>query len=166
MAGGRGGRTLVLGLGNPILSDDRVGLEVAREVAKRMEGEAGVDVLEADTVGLDVLDLLSGYSRVVLVDAIRSAGGRSGSVVRMSPAQLPCTWRLAAIHEVGVATALELGRRLGHELPTEVVIYAVEVENDREFGERMSPSVAVAVPVAAMRIIEELAGSERHPSTG
>jgi hydrogenase maturation protease len=163
MTGGRGERTLVLGLGNPILSDDRVGLEIVREVAKRTEADRGVDVVEADNAGLDLLDLISGYARVVLVDAIRSAGVRPGSVVRLSPAQLPLTRRLAAIHEVGVATALELGRRLGHELPTEVVIYAVGVDNDREFGERMSPSVAGAVPVAATRILEELSRVEHDP---
>lgn len=149
-------RTLVLGLGNPILSDDRVGLEVVREVERRMGSGCRVDVREACMAGLDLLDLLSGYDRAVVVDAVSTPGGTPGTVVRMGSGDLRGSARLAAIHEIDVGTALTLGRRLGFELPAEITIYGIEVQDAETFGERMSPAVSRAVEVAARQIAADL----------
>ena len=73
-----GSGILVLGLGNPILGDDAVGIFVAREI-KRLAGErTGVTVKEASVGGFDLLDLLEGYRGAVIIDAIKTAGGRPG----------------------------------------------------------------------------------------
>jgi hydrogenase maturation protease len=154
------GRTLVLGLGNPVLSDDRVGLEVVREVERRLGSHAGIDVREAYVAGLDLLDLLSGYSQAVLVDAMSTPGGEPGSLVRMASGELRGSERLAAMHEVNVATALTLGRRLGIALPDEITIYGVEVRDAQTFGEKMSPPVCEAVAAAAAQIVHEVAGHD------
>lgn len=76
-------KTLVLGLGNPILSDDGVGLRVAAGLEGRL-GE-GVTVIEASLAGLDLLELLSGYDRAIIIDAIQTEGGQPGRIYRLDP---------------------------------------------------------------------------------
>ena len=74
-------RTLILGLGNPILSDDGVGLSVA----KRLEGQwSGVDVATTAVVGLGLLDLVKGYDKVFLIDACIRQGRRAGEVIKLA----------------------------------------------------------------------------------
>ncbi|MBE3050465.1 hydrogenase maturation protease, partial [Candidatus Bathyarchaeota archaeon] len=67
---------LVLGVGNPILSDDGVGIHVARELKKREM--PGVDVEELAASGLELLDVVRGYDKVVIIDAIQTTNGRPG----------------------------------------------------------------------------------------
>jgi len=70
-------RVLVFGLGNPILGDDGVGIRVVEEMKKRWKGK-GV-VFETGSVGgLKILDVLSGYDVVVIVDAM--AGENPGRI--------------------------------------------------------------------------------------
>ncbi|HEY3355992.1 MAG TPA: hydrogenase maturation protease [Polyangia bacterium] len=147
--------TLVLGLGNDILTDDAVGLLVARAVAAR--GLPGVIVREAAVAGFDLVDLLEGHARAVIVDAIRTDGGAPGDVYRFTPADLPRPGRLGAVHEIGLLEALELGRALGHAMPGEVVIIGVEARETEVFGEQPTPAVAAAVPVAAQAVLDEIA---------
>jgi hydrogenase maturation protease len=154
----RAGRphTLILGLGNDILTDDAVGLLVARGVAPRVGPD--VDVREAAVAGFDLVDLLAGYERAIIVDAIKTTAGTPGDIYRLTPADLPRSeGRLAAIHEIGLPAALDLGRLLGHPMPAQVVILAVEIAEDRVFGEQPTPAVAAAVAPAVDAVLRELA---------
>jgi hydrogenase maturation protease len=150
-----GTRTLVLGLGNPILGDDGVGILVAREARRRLAGLGGVETREVSFAGLDLVELLAGFDRAVLVDAIKTPCGEPGAIYRLDPEELPTTDRLMATHEIDLITALALGRRMGLSMPRDVVIYAVEVEDDRSFGEALTPIVARAVGPTAARIAAE-----------
>lgn len=150
------GRTLVLGLGNPILKDDAVGIIVAREVERLLAGRMNTEVREASLAGFELLDLLAGFQRAILIDAIKTPNGKPGDIYRLLPDQMPVTDRIAAMHEINLPTALALGRKVGMEMPTEVVTYAIEVEDYRTFGETMSPSVSAAVGIAADRVAREV----------
>ncbi|MFC1927886.1 hydrogenase maturation protease, partial [Chloroflexota bacterium] len=66
-------KALVLGIGNPILSDDGVGIKVAREVEKNLN-DPQITVSEASAAGLSLLDSILGYDRVIIVDAIQTKG--------------------------------------------------------------------------------------------
>jgi hydrogenase maturation protease len=59
-------RIVVVGLGNPVLTDDAVGLQVAEVLAERLAGTA-VDVIQASWGGMRFIDLLAGYDRAVIV---------------------------------------------------------------------------------------------------
>ena len=79
--------------------------------------------------GLDFLDLLTGYDRAIIVDAIQTREGKAGQVYRLEPEVFEATRHASTSHGVNFATALELGKRLGLALPPKIVIFAVEVEN-------------------------------------
>ncbi len=150
-------KTLVLGLGNPVLTDDGVGFVVVEEVRKRLP-TADVTVSQASVGGLSLLELVVGYDRVVIIDAIRTAAGKPGEIHHLSPDDFRGSIRAASTHDVDLATALELGRQLGMEIPGEMVILAIEAADVESFGEELTPSVAAAVPQAVELVLEQLAG--------
>lgn len=148
-------RILVLGLGNPLLGDDAVGLKVAALVRDRLEGVPGVNVEEEEAGGLRLMERMTGYDRVVLVDAAVT-GGTPGEVRRLAPDDLP-TQRTATAHGIDLPSALVLGRQLGYPMPAEVTIVAIEAESVLEFRHDMTPAVAAAVEPAVAAVLEELA---------
>jgi hydrogenase maturation protease len=149
------GGTLILGLGNPILSDDGAGPAVARELEVRLDTRE-VTIVEASLGGLDLLDLMVGYDRVIIIDAIKTEAGRPGRIYRLDPHALTTTRYAASPHDVNLTTALELGKKLGLSLPSKIDIFAIEVEDTEHFGETCTPAVAAAIPACAAMITGEL----------
>ena len=147
-------KTLVLGLGNPILSDDGVGPRVAGELEGKFD--ESVTVAEASLAGLNLLDLLVGYDRAIIIDAIQTAGGKVGNIYHLEPEAFQSTRHAVSTHDINLATALEFGKRLGLKLPQKIDILAIEVADINCFSEECTPEVAKAVPVCAEMIIEKL----------
>jgi len=140
-------KTLIVGLGNAILTDDGVGIHAVRAVAARTQ-PADLVFSEASVGGLRLLDTLAGYERVILVDAIQTPGGRVGDVYLLHPNDLRASLHSGSTHDLSLPGALALGRQLGLVLPTDdaVTIVAVEVEDVLTFGESCTPAVAAAIP--------------------
>ncbi len=152
-------KTLLVGMGNPFLSDDAVGVRLARALAPHLAGHPGLDVVEECSVGgLDLLDVLRGYERVILLDSLRTAGGVAGDWHHFTADVLQGTVHLAGIHDVNFATSLELGRRLGVPLPEpkDIHVFAVEVEDDLTFSERMSLALERRFPACSTAILERV----------
>ena len=150
-------RTLIVGLGNPLLRDDAVGLRVARQVRAALGDRADVEVVEEACGGLRLMERMVGYDRAILIDAIRS-GRPPGSVMTLDPREID-TQHSASAHDVNLPTALALGRRSGARLPSDdrLSVVAVEVEDVETFGEQLTPAVEVAVERAAEQVLTELA---------
>ncbi len=147
-----------MGLGNPILSDDGVGVRVAEALQSRFNQE-DIMVMETSVAGLDLLELLAGYDRAVIIDAIKTVGGRVGQIYRLEPEDFTATQHAANPHDVNFATALELGNRLGLPLPQQITIFAIEVADTTTFSEECTPDVRQAIPVCVKMIVEELQGN-------
>jgi hydrogenase maturation protease len=150
-------KNLVLGLGNPILTDDGVGIHIVRQLALRCP-LAHASFAEASVGGLRLLELLIGYDRVVLVDAIRTQDGRPGEVYRLHPGSLQRSLHSGSTHDVSLCDALHLGRGLGMTLPDDeaITILAVEVEDVWTFGEACTAAVEAAIPKVLQMVLAEL----------
>ena len=152
-------RSLVIGLGNPILGDDGVGWHVAEEVG-RLIAEASLPI-EVDSLavgGLSLMERMVGYDRVVVVDAIRTGTKPIGAVTLIPLPDLPDpgAGHLSSGHDATLQTALSAGRALGAELPDDasISIVAIEAEEVFDFEESLSPPVAAAVPRAVQLVLE------------
>lgn len=152
-------KTLVLGLGNSILTDDGVGPQVARELEGRLT-QPEVTIMEGSLGGLSLLDLLAGYDQAVIIDAIETTGGKAGQIYRLDIAALDATRHAASPHDVNFATALELGKQLNMTLPQKIDIFAVEVSDTSTFSEKCTPEVQAAIPRCVEMIIHELEGGQ------
>jgi hydrogenase maturation protease len=149
-----------VGLGNPIRSDDAVGLAVARLVYEPLAagGEAAqwnVDLIEAAVGGFELVEMLVGYDKAVIIDAIQTQGGRIGDchLVDLDLDRRPSTREPLMRHQIGLIEGLELARRLAMNVPECVRVYGVEVSNIDTFGTEMSDEVKIAVPCIAGDIL-------------
>ena len=68
-------RTLLLGMGNPVLRDDAVGVRLAAQIGARLGSRPELDVIEECSVGgLNLLDVVEGYDRLIVLDSIKAGG--------------------------------------------------------------------------------------------
>ncbi len=104
-------KTLILGLGNPLITDDSVGLRVVERLKPLLADRGDVEVSEDYWGGLRLMERMIGFDRAIVVDAIQT-GATPGAIHRLAPDGLP-TQRSASAHDVNLATALEFGRRAG-----------------------------------------------------
>lgn len=155
-------KTIILGLGNPILSDDGVGNRVAQELEDKVAQRQDVAVMETSMSGLSLIDLLAGYDKAIIVDAIQTEGGKAGQIYRLAPDAFNSTRHASSPHDVNFATALELGNKLGIAMPKQIVIYAIEVTDTSTFSEEFTPKVKKAISKCVESIIKELNENHLH----
>jgi hydrogenase maturation protease len=144
---------IVIGVGNPVIADDAVGLVVARYV--RNQCPDGVAVAEVYNGGLELMEAMAGYDRAFVVDAI-VAGGRPGTIYRLGIGDVATTRNTSTTHNGSLAEAMELGRLSGVKLPAEVRFWAVEAGDITTFREGLTAEVQAAMPVVAAEIMHEL----------
>lgn len=152
-------KTLIFGLGNPILSDDGVGIRIAQELRNKLDN---VDVKEGAIAGLSILDEIQWYDRLIIIDSIKTKKGQPGQVYKLKLEELNTNKHLTSSHGIGLATAIELGRQVGYKLPQEIEIYAIEIENNTLFGEGCTSSIKKSIPEIVDRIITNSFASEKN----
>jgi len=148
-------KTLVLGMGNDLLSDDAVGLRVARSLRESTR-DPSVEVKETLLASLELLDILAGFDRAILVDAVQTRDGKPGDVYILSPEDLGSSSTPTSLHHVDLPTVLALGRSLGAKMPERVRIFAVEAGDVSTFGGECCADVEAAVPKVVALIQAEL----------
>jgi hydrogenase maturation protease len=140
-------KTLVIGLGNPILTDDGVGIYTARAVRDSLPDDANVDVIELSVGGLAIMEAMIGYQHVILIDALWSPPDQVGQVCMFEAGNLPDTLNTCSAHDTDLPTALRVGRSLGACIPPDdrIQIVAITANNVLDFGEQPTPAVAKAI---------------------
>ena len=150
-------KSLVVGIGSTILTDDGVGVYAARAVADALSGEH-LDVLELGTAGIALLDYVAGYQRLILLDAMVT-GVPAGTVHQLTGEEFTVSAHLGSAHEADLPTVLALGRRLYPEqMPDKVIVIGIEAQELTEFNESLTPAVAAAIPRVVTLVESILAG--------
>jgi len=166
-------KTLIIGLGNPILGDDGVGWKVAQEVERHLrssphalpvqgEGHKGekIDVECLSLAGISLMERIIGYQRVILIDSLNTGQHAQGEVVTFSLDSLEdlLHGHSASAHDLSLKGALKLGRSMGADLPedADIQIVAIEAAHVYDFTEELTPEVAVAVPKAVDTVLNFL----------
>ena len=148
-------RTVVIGLGSPIMSDDAVGLKVSEAVEAL--GLPDVDTLQEAVGGLEILPMLSGYRFAVIVDAILTGEYEPGTVLIFNPESFDCTVANVPAHDMNLATAIKIGRQMDDSVMPEIIKFiAIEVEDLQTMSEEMTPRVAAAVGPAKNAVLHLL----------
>jgi hydrogenase maturation protease len=152
-------KTLLLGMGNPILSDDAVGIRLAEGLGRRLQPRPDLVVREeCCTGGLELLDVVAGFDRLIVLDSIKTDGGRPGDWYRFDGTALRETMHLNNVHDANFATAMELGRHMGLHVPGDgdIHVLAVEISDNLTFGERLGPELEAALPDLVDQMLEEI----------
>lgn len=152
-------KTLILALGNPILSDDGVAHEVADRLAERLQSSATpnmlYDILKSSAATMDLIPKLIKYDRLVVVDAIQLGATTVGTVHRFSLTDLAFTVRRSSPHDINFATALHMGKEWGYNIPTDVSICGIEVKELSKFSEECTPEVAEKLDEIVEHVLSE-----------
>ena len=129
---------LIIGLGNEILSDDGIGPRLVKSLA-RMIDNTNFKFVTASCGGLEIMEYIRGYKKAVIIDAIRTLHGTPGNVYTFTASDFRETSNLSNFHDVNFLTALQIGNSLELDLPSDLNIIAVEIKEDREFSENLTP---------------------------
>lgn len=148
-------KTVIIGIGSLLRGDDAVGIRVA-EAIEREALPPDVNVAITTAAGLALLDLLTGYDRALIIDAIQTRQGKPGEVYRLGLDDIPAPLHSFTVHDVSLKSALDIGRKMGLPLPGETVIFAVEVADVTPLRESCTPEVDEAIPKAVSLVLEEI----------
>ncbi len=147
----------IIGLGNPFMGDDAVGMLVAREL--HTYASAHISVLEGGLAGLNLLDEMEDIDTLILIDAVHSHS-KVGRILRFTiPQDLEEMGKLAwstsasSTHAFGLAEALTLAETL-QVLPQHVTLYGVELGHIQQ-GQALSPEVFLAIKALVKRLTFE-----------
>ena len=144
--------TLILGIGNPILTDDGIGIKIAQRLK---EENLELKVIETSEAGITLLDLMVGYDKLIIIDSIKTESGKPGDLYKLGLGDLKASKDFSSSHGIGIATAFELGQRLGYRMPTFVSIYAVEIKDNTTFGEKCTEEVKQRIPFIVKQVMRK-----------
>ena len=148
-------KTLILGIGNPILRDDGIGPRLIREL-RSFVTDPDVTLRETSLSGINLMELLVGFDRAIIIDAIQS-NGKPSEIYWLTPGDFGTQHEEAySNHNMNLFQAIELGRDLALHMPKEVSFVAIEAKDVTNFGESLTSEVERAVPVVLKQILAEI----------
>lgn len=160
-------KTLVIGLGNPILGDDGIGWIVAGRVGAllaenqpELNASRSIEVDCAALGGLSLMERLTGFERVVIIDAMSTGRQPIGTVNHLMLGDLAdlSAGHTTAVHDTSLRNALNVGRSMNIPLPQDenIHVVAIEAEVIQEFSETLSTPVEAAIPAAVETVVQIL----------
>ena len=148
---------LVLGVGNLLRCDEGVGIHVVREMAGMRLPEA-VEVLDGGTLGAELVGVIQGREKVILVDAMR-VNAQPGAVFRLPLDELtPELTHSMSVHGTGVGELLFCCKRLDPQ--PEIIIYGIVPELIDCWCVKLTAAVQSRISSIVALILEEVATGE------
>lgn len=150
-------RTVILGVGNLLLSDEGVGVRALEKLERAYTFPDGVDLVDGGTCGMELLELLTDLDLLIMLDVVR-AGKPPGSLIVLRGNEVPARLRLKlSPHQVGLSDVLATLILTG-VAPRESVIIGIEPESF-ELGMSLTPAVEATLPRMVAATLDELANA-------
>ncbi|HMK55088.1 MAG TPA: HyaD/HybD family hydrogenase maturation endopeptidase [Dissulfurispiraceae bacterium] len=133
--------TLLLGLGNILMKDERLGVYVVNTVKERYDCPSDLEIIDGGTLGLDLLPLFEQYDRIVIVDAV-NFGREPGYIGILEDDQIPAViFSKLSVHQIGLADLVSAARLKGI-MPSKLCVIGMQPSSvDFSFGLEMSDVV-------------------------
>jgi len=160
---------LVLCLGNEILSDDSFGFKIEQILKREYDVGDNTEIVFSPLAGFNLLDLLKGRQRVLIIDTIVTGKAEPGTLHFLRMGHFTPAKNLTCSHQISLPTALNLGRELAIDMPDDIDILAVEAKDIETLDENMTHTVEEAVSGAIIRIMEWIGSNNeeaRHHEYG
>ena len=147
------GSLLILGLGNPICSDDGLGVVAVDRIQRRYELPRGARALDGGTHGMSLLNEFEGVDDVILVDAVAS-DSPPGTCLRVEGETVMAAVReRESSHQVGISDLLD-ALRFTDSLPRRLVLLGIVPRTD-ELGLGLSPEVEAELDALVRAVVDE-----------
>lgn len=149
--------TVVLGLGNPLMADEGIGIHLIERLAGSDDEYPDVEFVDAGTGGLSVLHQMEGRHRAIVIDCA-FMGERPGTMRRFAPDEVRSTKVLAhqSLHEADLMRVIAMARQLG-QAPEQIVIFGIEPERV-ELEQGLSATLMNRIDEYQSAILSELVG--------
>ena len=145
-------KTLVLGVGNLLLKDEGVGVHVAQRMMK-MDLPENVEVVDGGTATLDILPLIDGVERLIIVDALK-AGEAPGTIYKLTPEDIvQDKQEPLSLHQVDLLQTLDMCSLIGSKPST--LIIGIEPK-EINFAVGLSSEVEGTLPRVIELVLEEI----------
>jgi len=146
-----------LGIGNTIRGDDGIGIYIAEEIKKKLVNKKNkVTVISTETAGLNLLDLIVGYSKLIIVDSIQvSSNNELGHMFELEVNQLSSSNGRFNSHDIDFLTLFKIGKKLKIKLPKEIKIYGIGVFSVKGFNQKCNFQLQKMIPDIAQCIINK-----------
>ena len=145
-------KVLILGIGNMLHKDDGLGVFIVNEIINSVKDlPKYVEVADGGVLGYDLLPLMSGREKIVIVDALKM-GDEPGSIYKFPAKHLTDTNNKFSLHEMGVKKIIDMLSITGENPEIEIIGVVPDDINSLEIG--ISDSVKKAVPKAVELILE------------
>jgi hydrogenase maturation protease len=159
-------KTIILGVGNQILGDDGVGVQVSNELKKYVK-DPNITIDEAITGGMNLLELILDFDKAIIIDAVKTQEGKNGEVKKI-PLEDFSTIHSCNPHDINLSEAIKMAKKMGQKkIPKEIIIIGILMEKiPCEFSEKLSPEIQKAVPKAITLILNELKNDQKIQNKG
>jgi hydrogenase maturation protease len=148
----------VLGLGNAVLTDDSVGLRVAKHLEDNLPSlPPGIDlkVETNEAGGWEVLNNVQGAEVLIVIDAILDDSLAPGETAWF-PRKTFTSPRMTGVHNMDIFTAIDFARRHGEPMPNDIHVLGVGVDDVVTFSETCTPDVESAIPNIADDVVTRI----------
>jgi hydrogenase maturation protease len=147
-------QTLILGVGNLLMSDEGVGVHVIQRLVAEYQLPKEVQVLDGGTLGMDLLYYLEGVENLLLIDAVE-ARKEPGTLIRLEGDEVPAFMAIKiSPHQLGVPDMLAAAK-LKDVYPQRIVLWGVQPEL-MQIGLDLSPTVESQVDTIIENVLEQL----------
>lgn len=157
-----GGPTIVVGLGNPLMADDGIGLALLARLREHWRFDPEPLYLDGGTWGMNLLPDIEAAERVLFLDAIQT-GSAPGAPTRLGRDRLP-RWLGVKLspHQIDLKEVLALAELRG-TLPEDAVAVGLQ-PGKVEMDLALSPAVAARLDEALALAVETLSGWGHRPA--
>jgi hydrogenase maturation protease len=147
-------KTLILGVGNLLMSDEGIGVHIIQHLVSEYHFPEDVQVLDGGTLGTDLLYYLEGVENLLLIDAVE-ARREPGSLIRLEDDEVPAFMSIKiSPHQMGVPDMLAVAK-LKDVYPKRLVLLGIQPERV-EIGLDLSPLIAGKLDVIIEKVLAQL----------
>lgn len=146
-----------MGIGNTIRGDDGIGIYIAEEIKKKLVNKKNnVTVISTGTAGLNLLDLIVGYSKLIIIDSIQvSSNNELGHIFKLEVNQINSSNNHFNSHDIDFSKLFKIGKKLGIKLPKEIRIYGIGISSVKGFKQRCNSQLINMIPDITRYIINQ-----------
>jgi hydrogenase maturation protease len=151
-------RTLILGIGNTLLSDEGVGVHVTQKLQSILPLSDDIEILDGGTLSFTLASPIEDADALIVVDAaqLKSPPGTLKVFEGEAMDAFLMGNRKSSVHEVGLMDLMSIAMLTGN-LPERRALVAIQPEKV-DWGDYPTPQVAAAMPLACEHIQTLLGG--------
>lgn len=129
--------TVLIGIGNNLLTDDGVGPFLAEKIGQKL----GFSYKTVTHLSLDLLDLINGHKFIYIFDSFRNHKIPVGEVVPFALNDLEYKQNPTYSHGITIPIIFNMGKKISSKMPENVRIFGINISDNQTVSESFSDEI-------------------------